>query len=89
MKKKPSFFILILTIAYCWICFFCLGLIIDVVVMLINMKGLDFSTTGFIYLAKMSGVAGFAAGLGSWIFAKIDEYNSRKNPPTDSDKGPF
>lgn len=83
MKKKPSFFILFLTIAYCWLCFFCLGLVIDVVVMLINMKGFNFSITGFIYLAKMSGVAGFAAGLGSWIFAKIDEYNARKKPPTD------
>ncbi|WP_447867887.1 hypothetical protein [Rahnella bonaserana] len=83
MKKKPSLFTLVLTIAYCWLCFFCLGLGIDVVVMLINMKGFDFSITGFIYLAKMSGVAGLAAGLGSWIFAKIDEYNARKKSPTD------
>ncbi len=82
MKKKPTFSILILTVTYCWICFFCLGLMIDVVVMLINMEGFDFSITGFIYLAKMSGIAGFAAGLGSWIFAKIDEYNAHKKPPT-------
>lgn len=86
MKKKPSFFTLFLTIFYCWVCFFCFGLIIDVVVMLINMKGFDFSMTELIYLTKMSGVAGFAAGFGAWIFAKIDEYKARKKLPIDPDK---
>lgn len=86
MKKKSSFFTLILTVFYCWVCFFSLGLIIDVVVMLINMDGFDFGMKGFIYLAKMSGVAGIAAGLGSWILSIIDEYNARKKPPVDPDK---
>ena len=54
--------------------------------MLINMDGFDFGMKGFIYLAKMSGVAGIAAGLGSWILSIIDEYNARKKPPVDPDK---
>jgi len=86
MKKKSSFFTLILTVFYCWVCFFSLGIIIDVVVMLVNMDGFYFGMKGFIYLAKMSGVAGIAAGLGSWIFYKIDEYNARKKLPVDPDK---
>ena len=35
---------------------------------------------------KMAVVAGFSVTLAAFIFNKIDEYNARKNPPTDPDK---
>jgi hypothetical protein len=35
---------------------------------------------------KMAVVAGFAVTLAAFIFNKIDEYNTRKDPPDDPDK---
>ncbi|PLR40866.1 hypothetical protein CYR55_06210 [Chimaeribacter californicus] len=87
MRRMHTFLIFILNVLYCWGCFFCLGVLIDIVVFLINMKPIGFTIKGIFDLTKMSGVAGLAAGFGSWAFAKIDEYEARKKKsPVDPDK---
>ncbi len=37
----------------------------------------------FVKTSVLSAIAGISGGVGSWIFAKIDEYKTRKSPPSD------
>lgn len=79
-------YIFILIFLYMTTAFFTLGVVTRVVTAFIYTGGFYLSLLGVIKVAKMSVVAGILITVGCLIFNKIDEYNARKKPPTDSDK---
>ncbi|WP_459175696.1 hypothetical protein [Ewingella americana] len=83
MIKKITFPLLILGILYCFICFFIIGVVIQSVIVFMHEGSFLLSREKLIDTSVFSCIAGVAAGLGSWIFAKIDEYKARKSPPSD------
>lgn len=85
MSKRPSVFLLLLTIIYCWLIFLLIGSVVLFIVNLWEGSGLYFSEKQLKAAIVLSGVAGCGAGLRSWIFALMDERKSRKNPPSDPD----
>ncbi|RRZ86350.1 hypothetical protein EGK14_21120 [Erwinia sp. 198] len=82
-KNKPTIILLFLSIVYmvfCCLIFFSLAMII--IQLLINHKlSIDQSDTEHVLAASI--IAGTAAALRAWIFAKIDEKKARKSPPSD------
>ena len=84
MKKiTPSLFIL--SVIYCTGCFFILGIITRTFIELKKLGAIDFNIDKIIHLLKMSGIAGFSASLGAWIFAKIDD-RKKTDPPSSNSK---
>lgn len=83
MNKKPSVFLLLLTIGYCWVIFFLIGSIVLLIMNLWEEGGFYFSEKQLKAAIVLSGIAGGGAGLRSWIFAWIDERKARKIPPSD------
>lgn len=83
MSKKPSVFLLLLTIIYCWVIFFLIG---SAVLLIVNFWGggsFYFSEKQLKAAITLSGIAGCGVGLRSWIFAWIDDRKARKYPPSD------
>lgn len=84
MTRKVTFYLLILSVLYCFFCFFIIGIVIQ--------SAITFMYEGYFIPSKeklidtlfLSGVAGIAAGSGSWIFAKIDEQKTPKPPSSDT-----
>ncbi|OMQ20232.1 hypothetical protein [Serratia oryzae] len=83
MKKKITLPLLILGVIYCFVCFFILGVVIQCGIVFMHEGHFLIGRKKLIDTLVLSGIAGSAAGIGSWIFAKIDEYKARKKPPTD------
>ncbi|MGJ0478609.1 hypothetical protein [Pantoea agglomerans] len=84
-KNKPTVGLLILSISYmvfCCLIFFSLALVI---VELIMTDKVSFERSDIEYVVVVSVIAGTAAALRSWIFAKIDERKARKSYLSDSE----
>ena len=82
-KNKPTVGLLFLSILYmvfCCLIFFSLALVI---VELIMSHKVSFERSDIEHVVVVSVIAGTAAALRSWIFAKIDERNARKSQPSD------
>ncbi|EEC7175356.1 hypothetical protein ACNCW9_004818 [Escherichia coli] len=82
MSKKPSVYLLLLTIIYCWVIFFLIGSVVLLIVNFWEGGCFYFSEKQFKAAITLSGIAGGGAGLRSWIFAWIDERKARKSPPS-------
>jgi len=85
MKKKPTITLLILSILYGSMLFFLLGMTLRLVINLIYLRSFSLDYQDLFKTSAMSLIAGFAGGVGSWIFAKIDELKGRSPPPSDPD----
>lgn len=83
MKKNPTIMLLILSVLYGSIFFFCIGLILRLAINFIYLGSIMLDIQHIFKTGVMSFIAGVAGGLGSWIFAKIDERKARKSPPSD------
>ncbi|AMH00500.1 hypothetical protein BSQ98_23210 [Serratia liquefaciens] len=87
-KPKVKLKILFISVIYCFVCFLVFILIVKVGINLLKFGELRFTQQSFKDSLVVSGIVGVAAGVGSWIFAKIDEYNANKKsssnePPKD------
>lgn len=86
-KKRPSitlkllFLSVIYLIACCFIFFFIANATID----LIFDGRVSLTQEVIIDIIMVSIIAGTAGGLGSWLFAKIDERKARKSLPSEHD----
>ncbi|ANW14484.1 hypothetical protein CQP30_00200 [Yersinia pestis] len=83
MKRELTVKSLILAILYGWAVFFCLGIIIRFSISFLYLGTLTLDMQDFVKTSVLSAIAGISGGVGSWIFAKIDEYKTRKSPPSD------
>jgi hypothetical protein len=81
MSKKPSVFLLLLTIIYCWVIFFLIGSVVLLIVNIWGGSGVFLSEKQLKAAITLSGIAGCGAGLRSWFFAKLDE-RARAKPPS-------
>lgn len=84
-KNKPTVGLLILSISYmvfCCLIFFSLA---QVMVELIMTDKVSFERSDIEHVVVVSVIAGTAAALRSWIFAKIDERKARKSRLSDSE----
>ncbi|WP_202306916.1 hypothetical protein [Dryocola clanedunensis] len=82
-KNKPTIWLLFLSIVYMFVCcvvFFSLALI---VVKLVISHSVSIEQSDIKNILIVSGIAGGAAALRSWFFAKIDERKARKSTPSD------
>ncbi|MGV3347106.1 hypothetical protein ACGVWS_15775 [Enterobacteriaceae bacterium LUAb1] len=82
-KNKPTVGLLILSIAYmvfCCLIFFFLAL---VTVKFIISHNVSIERSDIEHVLVASVIAGTAAALRSWLFAKLDERKARKSPPSD------
>ncbi|MBB1581900.1 hypothetical protein [Serratia sp. OS31] len=87
-KPKVKLKILFISVIYCFVCFLFFILIVKVGINFLKFGELRFTQKSFKDSLVVSGIVGVAAGVGSWIFAKIDEYNANKKsssnePPKD------
>lgn len=87
-KPKVKLKILFISVIYCFVCFLLFILIVKVGINFLKSGELRFTQQSFKDSLVVSGIVGVAAGVGSWIFAKIDEYNANKKsssnePPKD------
>ncbi|WP_269934167.1 hypothetical protein [Serratia liquefaciens] len=87
-KPKVKLKILFISVIYCFVCFLLFILIVKVGINFLKFGELHFTQQSFKDSLVVSGIVGVAAGVGSWIFAKIDEYNANKKsssnePPKD------
>ncbi|AJZ92071.1 hypothetical protein VW41_23150 [Klebsiella michiganensis] len=84
-KKNPNINLkhlllsIVYLIIYCFIFFFIASVIID----LIFDGKVNLTREVMIDIIVVSAIAGTAGGMGSWIFAKIDECKAKKVPPSD------
>lgn len=76
--------LLFLSVIYLIVCCFIFFFIASVVIDLIFDGKVNLTREVIIDIIVVSTIAGTAGGLGSWIFAKIDERKARKSPPSDS-----
>lgn len=84
-KNKPTVGLLFLSILYmvlCCLIFFSLAL---VMVELIMTDKVSFERSDIEHIVVVSVIAGTAAAVRSWIFAKIDERKARKSHLSDSE----
>ncbi|MEI2628283.1 hypothetical protein [Erwinia aphidicola] len=82
MKKKPTVALLLLSILYGSAMFFILGIVLRLIINFIYLKYISLEEQDIFKIGSMSLIAGTAGGVGSWIFAKIDERKARKSPPS-------
>lgn len=75
--------VLFLGVIYLVICCFIFFFIASVVIDLVFDGKVNLTREVIIDIIAVSTIAGAAGGLGSWIFAKIDERKARKCPPSD------
>ncbi|WP_262242445.1 hypothetical protein [Serratia liquefaciens] len=79
---------LLISIIYCFVCFLVFILLVKGVIHFFKFGQLHFTQQSFQDSLVVSGIVGVATGVGSWIFAKIDEYYANKKsssnePPKD------
>ena len=87
MKKKMTLSVIVIMLAYFFICFLILGLLIRVVIELYYTRTVDLNLNKLLHLIKMSCVPSVSITLAAFVFNKIDEYEARKKkPPVDPDK---
>lgn len=82
-KNKVTIWLLFLSIAYmvlCCLLFFSLAM---VVINFVISHKIELSSSDIKQTIAVSVIAGTAAALRSWIFAKIDERKARKSHPSD------
>ncbi|MDR3431690.1 MAG: hypothetical protein P4L95_07260 [Rouxiella aceris] len=82
-KQKINLRLLFLSIVYLVVCCFIFFFIASVVIDLIFDGKVNLTREVIIDVIVVSTIAGTAGGLGSWLFAKIDERKARKSPPSD------
>jgi len=80
--KKITVKNLILGILYGWGVFFLIGLVIRLSVNYFYLGRVTLDERDVVNTIVLSSIAGISGGCGSWIFYKIDEYKSKKNPPS-------
>ncbi len=73
---------LILSVIYGIACFFILGIAIRYAITYMYTKSFSIDYDDIYKTFIMSCIAGFAAAIGSWIFAKIDERKNKSPPPS-------
>lgn len=83
MKRKPTVILLLLSILYGSAIFFLLGIAVRLIINFIYLRDFSLDEQDFFKTGVLSFIAGAAGGIGSWIFAKIDERNARRSPPSD------
>ncbi|NMP26596.1 hypothetical protein GW590_06930 [Rahnella sp. SAP-1] len=82
-KQKINLRLLFLSIVYLVVCCFIFFFIASVGIDLIFDGKVNLTREVIIDVIVVSTIAGTAGGLGSWLFAKIDERKARKSPPSD------
>ncbi|MES4611336.1 MAG: hypothetical protein ACTH8P_01935 [Ewingella sp.] len=82
-KKNINLKILFLSVVYLIFCCFIFFFMASVVIDLIFDSKVNLTRKVIIDILVVSTISGTAGGLGSWIFAKIDERKARKSPPSD------
>jgi membrane protein YqaA with SNARE-associated domain len=82
-KQKINLRLLFLSIVYLVVCCFIFFFIASVGIDLIFDGRVNLTREVIIDVIVVSTIAGTAGGLGSWLFAKIDERKARKSPPSD------
>lgn len=82
-KKNITLSLLILSVIYLIACCIVFFFIANVMIDLIFDGQVNLSREVIINILVTSIIAGASGGLGSWIFAKIDEQKARKSPPSD------
>ncbi|ECF8076782.1 hypothetical protein CWU58_27580 [Salmonella enterica] len=84
MKNKTTLSVFLLSTIYYGLCFFAfIFLVNNVIIELLTSGHVDFSKKSLTYLSVVSLIIGLASGARIWIFAKLDERKSRKEPPSD------
>ncbi|MBT0722693.1 hypothetical protein [Rosenbergiella collisarenosi] len=83
MKRKPTIMLLLLSILFGSIIFFLLGIVLSLIINFIYLNNFSVDEQDIFKTSVLSLIAGTAGGTGSWIFAKIDERNISKSPPSD------
>lgn len=85
-KKDPNITLrlLFLSVIYLIVCCIIFFFIANAVIDLIFDGKVNLTREGIIDIIVVSIIAGTAGGLGSWIFAKIDQRKARKSPPPDN-----
>ncbi|AUX71687.1 hypothetical protein [Erwinia pyrifoliae] len=84
-KKNPNITlrILFLSVIYLIVCCIIFFFIANAAIDLIFDGKVNLTQEVIIEIIVVSIIAGTAGGLGSWIFAKIDERKARTRPPSD------
>lgn len=75
--------LLFLSVVYLVVCCFIFFFIANAVIELIFDGRVSLTRETIIDIIVVSIIAGTAGGVGSWLFAKIDERKARKSPPSD------
>ncbi|WP_241622803.1 hypothetical protein [Rosenbergiella australiborealis] len=75
--------LLFLSVVYLFICCLIFFFLSSVVIDFIFDGRVNLSREVIIDIIVVSAIGGTAGGLGSWIFAKIDERETSKSPPSD------
>jgi hypothetical protein len=85
MESRPNVKIktLFISIIYCFACFIVFIFLVKGSISFIKFGELHFTYQSFKDSLAVSGIVGIAAGIGSWVFTKIDEHNSNKNSSSD------
>ncbi|TCV91098.1 hypothetical protein [Biostraticola tofi] len=83
IKDKLSVWVLFLSIIYMIFCSFIFFSISLVIITLLFSNEFDINDKDIIHVAITSLITGITTGLGSWIFAKLDEREARKSLPAD------
>ncbi|ALR75090.1 hypothetical protein [[Enterobacter] lignolyticus] len=82
-QQKINLKLLFLSVIYLVVCCFIFFFIASVVIDLIFDGKVNLTREVIIDIIVVSTIAGTTGGLGSWIFAWIDERKARKSPPSD------
>lgn len=82
-KTKVKVKTLFIGVIYCFLCFFVFILLVKGGISLLKFGELRFTQQSLKDSLVVSGIVGVAAGVGSWIFAKIDEHNANKKSSSD------
>ncbi len=77
IKNKLSIWVLFLSIIYMIFCSFIFFSIALVIITLLFSNEFDINNKDIIHVAITSLITGITTGLGSWIFAKLDEREAR------------
>ena len=82
-KQNVTVRLLFLSIIYLVVCCIIFFFIADVVIDLIFDGKVNLTREAITDIIVVSIIVGTAGGLGSWLFAKLDERKVRKSPPSD------
>ncbi|AUV53873.1 hypothetical protein B1209_14910 [Raoultella planticola] len=84
-NKRITLSLLFLNVIYLIVCCFVFFFIASVAIDLIFDGKVNLTREVIKDIIVVSIIAGTAGGLGSWLFAKLDERKARKSPPSDPD----